>query len=103
MTPVVRVLLFANIAIFFAQSAFPYLFGYAVFVPRLFLYQPWTIVTYMFLHGGLMHLLFNMLSLFFFGPRVEERIGSRRFTWLWFIAGISGALLSFVFSRLLLA
>jgi membrane associated rhomboid family serine protease len=97
-TPVVRTLLFANVAIFFAQSAFPYIFGYGVFVPRLFLYQPWTIVTYMFLHGGLMHLLFNMLSLFFFGPRVEQVMGSRRFTAMYFIAGISGALLSFLLS-----
>ena len=98
MTPVVRALLFANVAIFFAQTAFPYIFGYAVFVPRLIFYQPWTIVTYMFLHGGLMHLLFNMLSLFFFGPRVEQVMGSRRFTIMYFIAGISGALLSFVLS-----
>jgi membrane associated rhomboid family serine protease len=97
-TPVVRTLLFANVAIFFAQSAFPYIFGYGVFVPRLFLYQPWTIVTYMFLHGGLMHLLFNMLSLFFFGPRVEQVMGSRRFTAMYFVAGISGALLSFLLS-----
>ena len=96
MTPVVRALLFANVAIFFAQSALPYIFGYAVFVPRLILYQPWTIVTYMFLHGGVMHLLFNMLSLFFFGPRVEQVMGSKRFTLMYFISGISGALLSFI-------
>jgi membrane associated rhomboid family serine protease len=49
----------------------------------------------MFLHGGLMHLLFNMMSLFFFGPRVEQVMGSKRFTIMYFIAGISGALLSF--------
>jgi membrane associated rhomboid family serine protease len=97
-TPVVRFLLFANVAVFFAQSAFPYIGMYGAFYPRLFLYQPWTIVTYMFLHGGLMHLLFNMLSLFFFGPRVEQVMGSRRFTTMYFIAGISGALLSFALS-----
>jgi membrane associated rhomboid family serine protease len=98
-TPVVRTLLFANVVIFFAQAAFPYLLdAYGAFRPRLFLYQPWTIVTYMFLHGGLMHLLFNMLSLFFFGPRVEQVMGSRRFTIMYFVAGISGALLSFLLS-----
>lgn len=98
MTPVVRVLLFANIAIFFAQSALPYITVYGAFQPRLFLYQPWTLVTYMFLHGGLMHLLFNMMSLYFFGPRVEQVMGSPRFTIMYFIAGISGALLSFLLS-----
>jgi len=39
-----------------------------------------------------------MLALFFFGPRVEERIGSRRFGFLYFLSGISGAILSFIFS-----
>ena len=39
-----------------------------------------------------------MLALFFFGPRVEERLGARRFLTLYFLSGISGAALSFVFS-----
>jgi membrane associated rhomboid family serine protease len=97
-TPVVRALLIANVAAFFLQATQPQLANAFVFVPQLALVRPWSIVTYMFLHGGLMHLGFNMLALFFFGPRVEERIGSRRFTWLYFLSGISGALLSFVFS-----
>jgi hypothetical protein len=45
-----------------------------------------------------MHIGFNMLALYFFGPRVEDRIGSRPFTWLYFLSGISGALFSFIFS-----
>jgi membrane associated rhomboid family serine protease len=52
----------------------------------------------MFLHGGIMHLVFNMLSLFFFGPRVESRLGSRNFVILYFLSGITGAILSFFFS-----
>jgi membrane associated rhomboid family serine protease len=35
--------------------------------------EPWTIVTYMFVHGGFLHLLFNMLMLFFFGVALEDR------------------------------
>jgi membrane associated rhomboid family serine protease len=97
-TPVVRALLIANVAMFFVQYTMPALANAFVFVPRYILLQPWSIVTYMFLHGGLMHLAFNMLALFFFGPRVEERIGSRRFTILYFLSGISGAILSFFFS-----
>src|SRR5262249_48136752 len=48
--------------------------------------------------NGLTHILFNMLGLYFFGPRVEERLGSRRFLMLYFISGITGALLSFIFA-----
>jgi membrane associated rhomboid family serine protease len=97
-TPVVRALLMANVGMFFLQTMLPGVENFLLFFPPFALYRPWTIVTYMFLHGNLMHILFNMLSLWFFGPRVESRIGSRRFTTLYFISGIAGALLSFVFS-----
>lgn len=98
MTRVVRLLLIANVAVFFLQATQPGLTSALDFYPPLALVRPWTVVTYMFLHGGLMHLLFNMLALFFFGPRVEDRLGSRSFTILYFLSGISGALLSFAFS-----
>lgn len=98
MTPWVRRLLVANIFVFFIQYAAPALTDALVFVPRWVLFRPWTIVTYMFLHAGFTHILFNMLGLFFFGPRVEARLGSRRFVQLYFISGISGALLSFLFA-----
>ncbi len=98
MTPVVRALLIANVAAFVLQATLPALANALVFVPALALVRPWTVVTYMFLHGDLMHLLFNMLALFFFGPRVEDRILSRPFAILYFLSGITGALLSVVFS-----
>lgn len=98
MSPWVRRFLIANIFVFFIQYAAPALTDPLVFVPRFILYRPWSIITYMFLHAGITHILFNMLGLFFFGPRVEERIGSRRFVQLYFIAGVSGALLSFIFA-----
>jgi membrane associated rhomboid family serine protease len=97
-TPVVKTLLIANLGVFLLQMAATGLENAFVFVPRLAIIRPWTIITYMFLHGGLMHLVFNMLSLFFFGPRVESRLGSRNFTILYFLSGITGALLSFFFS-----
>ncbi|HEV2148867.1 MAG TPA: rhomboid family intramembrane serine protease [Longimicrobiaceae bacterium] len=58
--------------------------------------RPWTIVTYMFVHAGFLHLLFNMLGLFFFGPPLEERWGGREFLKFYFIAGLGAALLSFI-------
>jgi membrane associated rhomboid family serine protease len=97
-TKVVRALLIANIAMYFLQVTQPALVYAFEFIPQYALVRPWTFITYMFLHGGLMHLLFNMLALFFFGPRVEARIGSRSFTTMYFISGITGAALSMFFS-----
>ncbi|MAL16193.1 MAG: rhomboid family intramembrane serine protease [Balneola sp.] len=58
-----------------------------------FLTQPWRLVTYMFLHGGFLHFLFNMLWLWWMGKAVEETLGPRTFTVIYFGAGILGALL----------
>ena len=98
MTRVVQALLIANIVAYFLQVTRPELANAFVFIPFLALARPWTVVTYMFLHGGLMHLGFNMLGLWFFGSGVETRLGSRRFLLLYFLSGISGALLSMAFS-----
>jgi membrane associated rhomboid family serine protease len=98
-TPFVRALLFANIGVYFLQQTVDVVNYALVFVPQLVLQRPWTLVTYMFLHAGTMHLVFNMLGLFFFGPRVEERLGSRSFLYLYFISGITGALLSLVMGQ----
>jgi len=94
-TPWVKRLLAANFIIFFIQLTTPSVTDAFAFVPALMFRQPWTVVTYMFLHGGWMHIIFNMIVLYFFGPRVEQRLGSNRFITLYFIAGISGAVLSF--------
>lgn len=96
MTPVVRALLFSTIGVFFLQQTLDVVYYALVFVPQLIIFRPWTVVTYMFLHAGMGHLFFNMLGLFFFGPRVEERLGSRSFLILYFISGITGALLSLI-------
>ncbi len=98
MTPWVQRLLIANVAVFFVQKLAPSLADPLVFVPMLVFSQPWTIITYMFLHGSFTHILFNMLGLYFFGPRIEMRLGSQRFITLYFVSGISGALFSFIFA-----
>ncbi|HLR26386.1 MAG TPA: rhomboid family intramembrane serine protease [Fodinibius sp.] len=65
------------------------------------LFQPWRMVTYMFLHGGLLHLLFNMLWLWWMGRTVEQQLGPRSFTVIYMVAGIGGALLDIVFAQFL--
>ncbi len=49
-------------------------------------------VTYMFMHGGWWHLFFNMWSLWLFGPAVEMRVGTKRFTYYYLLCGIGSAL-----------
>lgn len=98
MTPWVQRLLVANVLMYFVQQTSPVITQQLAFVPALILARPWTIISYMFLHGSLTHILFNMLALYFFGPRVEARLGTERFFALYFISGTFGALLSFVFA-----
>lgn len=95
MTPWVTRLILANVVAYFLTIALPGLADLCVLVPVLVPYRPWTLVTYMFLHAGLGHIFFNMLALFFFGPRLEARLGGSRFLQLYFTSGVMGALLSF--------
>ena len=98
LTPWVQRLLIINGLVFLGQYLSPYLVNYLAFVPSGVLTHPWTIVTYMFAHGGFMHLFFNMLGLFFFGPPLESRWGSREFIKFYLICGLGGAALSFLFA-----
>ncbi len=52
----------------------------------------WQVVTYMFLHGSFMHLLFNMLILYFMGSEVERELGTRNFLIVYFVSGVLGGL-----------
>jgi membrane associated rhomboid family serine protease len=98
MTPWVRRLIFANAAMLLVVQAFPLLGFLLSLTPAFVLRMPWTPVTYMFLHADLFHLLFNMLALYFFGPRLEERLGSGRFLALYLVSGLVAALLSILFA-----
>lgn len=62
------------------------------FNPNYFLTRPWTLVTYIFLHSGLMHLIFNMIVLYFFGTALERRIGNNQLLIIFFTAGILSAI-----------
>lgn len=81
----------------FTSPWFVETFGFA---PDLLAHHPWSPLTYAFLHGSLLHLLFNMLALFMFGPPVEGRLGGARFIRLYVIAALGGAALSLAFAAL---
>src|SRR3954469_22064810 len=100
LTPWVRRLLIANAVVYlltitvFTSEEFRHAFAFA---PLDVAKQPWSILTYMFLHAGFLHLAFNSLTLFFFGPAVEDHMGGWPFLRYYLLCGIGGAVLSFVF------
>ncbi len=99
-TKAVKYLLLANVGIFVLEflwgSELIYLFGLTpVLVKKGFIWQP---VTYMFLHGGLFHILFNMFALWMFGCEIERTWGTREFVKYYFITGIGAGLFTFILS-----
>ncbi len=60
-------------------------------LPRLII-QPWSIFSYMFLHEGIFHILFNMLFLYWFGLLIHQNLGSRKLANLYILGGLFGAL-----------
>ena len=92
----VRWLLIANVVCFIVQQLIAIAFHAEVIfglVPVLVLLRGfvWQPITYMFLHGGIFHLLWNMLALWVFGCDVERRWGTRRFIRFYFLGGLSAA------------
>lgn len=96
-TPVVKWLLIINVVVYFMQilggntlltlwfSVYP-----ASWLKTL---QVWRLVSYQFLHGDMLHILFNMLGLFFLGPTLERHWGSKKFLVFYLGCGIVGGLL----------
>lgn len=67
-------------------------FYYLALVPSDIFARPWILFSHMFLHANGIHLLFNMMFLFFFGPELERRIGGKRFLYIYFVSGLIAAL-----------
>ena len=92
MTKAVKYLLIINIVAYLICALIPIdnMFGlYYIFSGHFHIFQP---VTYMFMHGGLMHLFFNMFGLWMFGRIIEQTWGTKRFLTFYFICGIGAAL-----------
>ncbi len=103
LTPVVKYLLIANVAIFFLQQVLPnVLEQWGAYNTRLAVnqFQVWRFVTYMFLHGGVSHILFNMLGLWMFGTQIEALWGQRTFLLYYFVCGLGGSLMYGLFALL---
>jgi len=66
----------------------------------VFQLRVWTLVTYMFLHAGVFHILFNMLALWMFGAELERVWGTRFFLKYYFVCGVGAGLITVAFSFL---
>jgi len=105
MSSVTSALIAANVAMFLLQSLAPGLVYPLALWPLAAGpagagggFAPWQLVTYAFLHGGLMHLAFNMLALYMFGGAIEQVFGSRRYTTYYFVCVVSAALTQLLFA-----
>lgn len=94
--PVIKNLVILNALVFFAQQ----IFGettvnnlFALHDIRSVYFKPHQIVTHLFMHGGITHLLFNMLALWMFGSILENLWGAKRFLIFYMLCGLGAALL----------
>jgi membrane associated rhomboid family serine protease len=97
--PVIKNLVILNALVFFAQSIFQSRWPngienlFALHDVRSELFKPHQLVTHMFLHGSITHLLFNMLALWMFGSILENLWGPKRFLIFYILSGLGAAFL----------
>ena len=102
LSPAVLWLLVSNVAVYFLQQTVVRaedLQGVFAFSSADALTRWWTPATYAFLHGDIWHILFNMIALWQFGPRVERLFGTPRFVRFYLYCALGGAALHFALSR----
>lgn len=93
-TETVKQLIIINILFFIGTQlvsgpAYQYL---ALFFPENPVFKAWQPITYMFMHGGFMHILFNMFALYSFGSALEQFWGSKKFLFFYISCGLGSAL-----------
>ena len=103
LTPVTRNIIILNVIFYIVSNfvSYPLLYnilsGYFPLSPN---FESWQIITHMFMHAsfreegtGIMHIAFNMLTLYSFGPVLEQVLGQKKFIILYFASGLGGFLL----------
>jgi membrane associated rhomboid family serine protease len=99
----VKWIIIVNVVVFVITSFTPpSIYGYFGLIPETVLKRGWIwqLVTYMFLHGGALHILFNMLGIWMFGVELERRWGTNFFLKYYFVSGIGGGLTFLLISLL---
>ena len=104
MPPGTTLLIIANVAVYFLEQLTPGLVGAFALWPLGAAqagggtFAPWQLVSYAFLHGGMLHLAFNMFALYMFGGAIEQVFGTRRYLTYYFVCVVSAALTQLVFA-----
>ncbi len=104
LTPMVKKLIIVTSAAFvltyiplqiFQSQFFQDIFGLFGLQPRLVVHRffVWQLVTYLFLHGGWFHIIFNMFALWMFGADLESKWGSKKFLFFYFLTGVGAGVL----------
>ncbi|MCU0437360.1 MAG: rhomboid family intramembrane serine protease [Raineya sp.] len=98
LTPTVRILLILNVIAFILTKVYPeYADAFALCYinnPSEYPFEPYQLLTYMFMHAGPMHIFSNMLGLIFFGSILEQVLGQNRFLLLYLVCGLGSGVLS---------
>lgn len=89
---IVMNLVLINVLVFVAQAILGKALNLFVLNSATVFFQPWQLVTHMFMHASFSHIFFNMYALFLFGPLIEQKIGSKRFLWFYLITGVIAAI-----------
>jgi membrane associated rhomboid family serine protease len=107
MPPVTTALIVANVAVYLLQGLVPQLVVPFALWPLATSsmnigasFAPWQLVTYAFLHGGLLHLAFNMFALYMFGSAIEQVFGTRRYLLFYFVSVVSAAITQLIVAML---
>ena len=94
LTPITKNIIILNVIVFVLAYIFPQMLGYfAAFFPTSPYFKSRQIITHMFMHGGFMHIAFNMLTLASFGPVLERFLGDKKFLILYFLSGLGAFVL----------
>ena len=106
-SPVVKNLIILNVLLFLGTYVLGSQFNInltrllALHYPGSQYFQPYQFVTYMFMHGGIMHIAFNMYALWLFGTAIESDWGNKRFFIYYFFTGIGAALLHLLVNHII--
>ena len=98
-SPIVKNLLIINVLFFLATYIFGTQFNYdltrhlALYYPASEYFHPYQYITYMFMHGGMAHIFFNMYAVWMFGTAIENVWGGKRFLFYYMFTGIGAAVL----------
>ncbi|MFI4913219.1 MAG: rhomboid family intramembrane serine protease [Sedimentisphaeraceae bacterium JB056] len=102
LTPAVKILLIINVAFFIFDNISGNMLTqlFALANGGGYVWQIWRLVGYQFLHASIMHILLNMLGLYFLGNTLERHWGTKKFTIFYLSCGVAGGLFFFLFTAL---